>query len=132
MPAFSSIDLWLQLLLGSNLCNHTSKSGAISDPANALQHKLTVTVTAVALLVCTCAGQADRGARIHTPRNKAKRDPANALQHMLTVHNSLYLLAPVQVKQIVERAYRRAKDLLETNIDVLHKVILQIILNGLT
>jgi len=27
-----------------------------------------------------------------------------------------------QVKKIVERAYRRAKDLLTTNMDVLHKV----------
>lgn len=29
---------------------------------------------------------------------------------------------PLQVKKIVERAYRRAKDLLMTNEDILHKV----------
>lgn len=35
---------------------------------------------------------------------------------------TLALRARSQVKELVERAYRRAKDLVENNIDILHKV----------
>lgn len=42
---------------------------------------------------------------------------------MLTRRLVGHVCAPApQVKKIVERAYRRAKDLLTTNMDVLHKV----------